>query len=164
MANYAPLAAVWPATGLPFGVSGTPLAAGDSAAAKLDKIGGWLAAGPAQDVPIIAVVNYLALAGKLVALQAYAASPPATPAGAAAAAFFALVRIDAADIVQMSNPVVYAAVQGWLDAWAGDANTGITGADVAAILGLAATFVPWWQSAGFASPLNLNDVAAAGLT
>lgn len=50
MAYYDPVIAVWPTTTLPAGVSGTALAAGDTAAQKLAKIDAWTVAGPAQTV------------------------------------------------------------------------------------------------------------------
>ncbi len=50
MTNYAPLIAVWNATGLPTGVSGTPLAAGMTAAQKLAAIVAWTVVVPAQAV------------------------------------------------------------------------------------------------------------------
>ncbi len=162
--TYSPLIAVWSSTTLPAGASGTALVVGDTPAQKLVKINTWTVPGPTQDVAAPSVYGYLALVGKLASLQTYAASAPATASGLAARQFFALLAIPSFQTFETSNPAVYSAVSAWLAAWAGDANTGITASDVSAILALAATSSAWTASVGLPTPLNANDVAAAGLS
>jgi hypothetical protein len=166
MLNYAPLSSVWATTGLPADVTGTPLAAGMTAAEKLAAIGTWMVAGPMQDVSVSSVSAYLAVQGKLPRLEAYAAAAPATAATlaeAAAKSYFDLLP-NGVRTIEMSNATVYAAVQGWLNAWTGDTNTGVTSTDVTNILALAATQIPWWEANGYPGPININDLAAAGLS
>lgn len=136
-------------------------------AEKLAAIDALTLAGPNQDVRATAVVGYLALAGKLAGLQAYAASASTSaPAGVAAKQFFALLSIPSFTAFEMSDPTVYQAVEAWLNAWAADSATGITADNVAAILALAATTLPWWQApvasggGGLTSPVSQNDLDA----
>jgi hypothetical protein len=150
MADYTALTAEW-AT-----LSGTT-------AEKLAAINALTVAGPNQDVPPSAVVAYLALNGKFAALMKYAQSPPATDAGVAAANFAAIIGLgNNAPIFEMSVPATYAAIEAMLDALASDPASGVASADVAALLALAATAVPWWQANGYTSPIGPNDLAAAG--
>ena len=88
-------------------------------AEKLAAIDALTVAGPNIDVAPSAIVAYLALGGKLAALLKYAASPPATEAGLAAANLAAVLAMGVnAPNFAMSQPSVYATVQGMLTALA----------------------------------------------
>jgi len=132
---------------------------------KLAAINAITIDGPKIDVPISAVVAYLALSGKLAALQAYAAAPPANAeaqALIAARELVALIASPNAPPFRMSQATVYAKVQAFLAALAADAASGVTAEDQNALLALAATTIPWWQSAGYSAPIGTGDLDAAG--
>lgn len=134
-------------------------------AEKLAAVNALTVAGPNIDVPASEVIGYLALNGKLSALQAYAASPPSgATAGAVTAAkeLIALFSLPTFATFQMSNSIVYGGVSQFLGALASDPASGVTSQDEASLLAMAATALPWWQSAGYTSPINENDLAAAG--
>jgi hypothetical protein len=134
-------------------------------AEKLAVINSLTVEGPAADVAVSAVVASLALSGKLAGLQAYAQNPPesANPeALVAARELVALMSSPNAPAFRMSDPVVYAPVQGFLTALTADAATGVTADDHAALLALAATTIPWWKANGYASPVSQGDLDAAG--
>ena len=151
-ANWAPLVAVWPS-----------LSAGTTDQ-KIAQLAAMTVQGPNVPVPLVSVVDYLAEVGKLAGLKTYAANPPATEAGVAATQFFILMTLQGY-VFPMNLPATYASVQGFLNAWASDANTGITSADVTAILALAAGAPsPWWQANNYGSPITVADATAAGLS
>jgi len=134
-------------------------------AQKLGAINALTVDGPIADVSISAVVAYLALGGKLAGLQAYAQNPPNNAnaeAIIAARELVALMSSPNAPSFRMSDPAVYATVQDFLSALAGDAATGITADNQAALLALAATTIPWWQAIGYTSPISQGDLDAAG--
>jgi hypothetical protein len=143
----------------------TTLPAGDTPAQKLAAINALTLAGPAVDVPVGEVAGYLALQGKLSALQAYAASPPAganATAVVAAKELVTLLGAPSVSVFRMSDAATATAVRNFLNALTADAATGITAQDVAALLGLAATTLPWWQASGYSSPIAQSDLDAAG--
>ena len=163
MAYYDTLIAAWNSTTLPAGVTGTPLSASMTTAQKLAAINSWTVVGPYQDVTPSSVVAYLALNVKLAGLINYAKSPPATAAGIAASELIALLGMGTnAPSFAMSNPSVFTTISTMLNAVAADPNSGLASADVANLLALAATTMPWWQHAGYTSAFNSNDLAAAG--
>ena len=151
MAYYDALKAQWAA-----------LPAGDTTAQKLAAVNALTVAGPSIDVPVSAVVGYLAESSKLASLLKYAAAPAATEAGVAAAELSAIIMCPNAPPFRTSNSTVAASVAGFLTALAADANSGLVAADVTALLALAATTLPWWQSAGYTSPISQGDLDAAG--
>jgi hypothetical protein len=166
--DYTALMAAWASTALPTGVSGTPLSSGMTTAQKLAAVNGWTVAGPAVDVQVSSVVGYLGLNAKLSVLQTYATTAVAGTNGAttqsvtAARELMAIIDCPNAPSFQMSSAEVYSTIQGMLSALEGDSNSGITGSDATALLGLSASTEPWWQAAGYTSPFNSNDLAAAG--
>lgn len=131
-------------------------------AQKLVALNAQTVAGPKKDVPVSSVVGYLALNAKLSGVQKYASAPPATEAGIAGAELVAILNCPNAPPFGMADPTTYAAVNGLLSALASDSTSGITSADVTALLALAATSVPWWQANGYSSPISASDLAAAG--
>jgi hypothetical protein len=134
-------------------------------AEKLAAINALTVAGPTTDVSVSAVVAYLALSGKLAGLEAYAQNPPSNAdaqALVAARELVALMSSPNAPPFRMSDPAVYATVEGFLSALVADAATGITAENQAALLALAATAIPWWQASGYASPISQGDLDAAG--
>lgn len=154
MAYYDALKTAWAA-----------LPSGDTTAQKLTAINAATVAGPAQDVPIGDVVAYLALQGKLSGLQAYVmAGTGNATALTAAKELLTLLSTPSVTVFRMSNAETYATVQNFLEDLAADSGSGsgITSADVTNLLALAATAEPWWQSAGYTSPISLNDLEAAG--
>ena len=134
-------------------------------AQKLAAINALTVAGPMTDVAVTSVVATLALSGRLAGLQAYAQNPPANAnaqALTAARELVALLSSPNAPPFRMSDPTVYATVQSFLAALVGDTATGVGAADEVALLGLAATIVPWWKANGYASPISQGDLDAAG--
>jgi acetylornithine deacetylase/succinyl-diaminopimelate desuccinylase-like protein len=140
-------------------------------AEKLAAINALVVAGPTLDVPVSALVGYLGLNLKLAKLQAYAANPPSgsgPEAVAVAQEVISLIASPNAPGFGTSDPAILATVTALLEALVADANTGLTSADQAAILALAATSVPWWQAsvadggAGLSSPVTQADLDAAG--
>jgi hypothetical protein len=159
MAYYDALIAQW-----------ASLPAGDSTAQKLAAVNAMTVAGPNIDVAVSSVVGYLALNGKLSVLQKYAANPPATEAGIAGAELVALLMCPNAPAFRMSDGTTYAAVSAFLNALAGDGNSGIAANDVTALLALATgPMVTWCHANGYPDAalggggLTMIDVAAAGL-
>lgn len=172
MPYYTALQSAWNGTTQPpTGVTGTGLTAGMTTAQKLAAVNAWTVAGSNVDVAPSQVVRYLGINGKLAGLLKYAATPPATAAGLAAAELAAVLEMGVnAPPFYASQPADYAALQNMLNALAGDANSGLTAADVAALLALAkGPQIAWCQANGYpysgsGGGLNLNDVAAAGLS
>lgn len=131
-------------------------------AQKLAAVNAATVAGPNVDVPVQSVLAYLALNLKLAGLQTYASGAGTTTGVLAARELVALFNMPTFTTFQMSNPTVYAQMQVFLQALAADANSGIVSADETALLALAATTIPWWQSAGYGAPISNNDLVAAG--
>jgi hypothetical protein len=132
---------------------------------KLAALNALTVPGPIIDVPISAVVSYLALSGKLFGLSAYASAPPAgsnSTAIVAAKELVSLIASPNAGPFRMSIPSVYSGVHTFLDALVADPNTGITSADEASILALAQPLIPWWKANGYPGALNQYDLQAAG--
>jgi hypothetical protein len=164
--NYAPIIAVWNTNTLPVGVTSncTPLANTMTTQQKLDAVNGWVVPGPMVDVPVGPVIAYLAITGKLLVLEGYAASPPpgSNTLTVAAVTMFSKIANSQMPInsFQMSNTVIATALTGMMELMAADANTTISNTDVAAILGMASTYIPWWVSQGFPSQLSVMDLEA----
>jgi hypothetical protein len=157
MAYYDALKATW-----------ATLPSSDSTAQKLAAINAMTVAGPNVDVPVSAVVGYLGLNGRLSTLSKYAGNAPATSAGVAGAELVAIINCPNAPDFASSNSTTYQIIQEMLTALAGDANSGISSADVTNLLGLAATTIRWWEATvaegggGLSSPVTPDDLAAAG--
>ena len=149
MVDYTALKALWPT------LTGTT----DQ---NIEAVNAMTVAGPPKDVPAQSVYGYLALVGKLVGLKAYADTPAATQASLAAQQFFYLINLPTFETFSMSDPNVYASVQGWLGAWAADPTTKITAQDAAVILQMASTAVPWWSVNGLTGPISTPDLVNAG--
>ena len=160
MAYYDALTALW-----------ATLPAGDTTAQKLAAVNAMTVAGPKQDVPIGAVAGYLALQGKLAALQDYAAAKTGQPqAVVAARELVTLLAAPSVSSFRMSDPATYGAIAAFLNALAGDAASGITSGDVTALLALAqAPDISWCGANGYPDAaqggggLTLIDAEAAGL-
>ncbi len=159
---------VWGTTTLPTGVTGTAFVSGDTLATKLPKLNAWTVKGPNQDVPASSVAGYLALNAKLYGLQQYAKTAVVGAAGATQASVVSanelVTLLSLGQPFQTSQSTVYAAVQNFLAALVSDPNTGITATDEAALLALAATTSPWWQSIGASAPISVGGATAAGLS
>ena len=168
-ANYSHLVAAWNSTALPSGVTGTPLGSAMTTAQKLAAINAWTMAGPTADVQPSQVVAYLALNGRLAALLKYAATPPGTAAGLAAANLAAVLAMGTnAPVFNTSQANVYAAIEAMLNALISDASSGLIADDASNLLALAQTRIPWWQAsvaaggAGLTSLITSDDLVAAG--
>ena len=174
MGHFDPLVAVWTMTGLPAGVSGTPLAAGMTADAKRTAVNAWTIAGPPRDVPPVKVAALLLLDQtyqKIEAFAATAATGVPTHDAALAAAQTLMIWLEKQQdvIIMMSDPAVYAVVQAMGNAivaqeTATPGTTGFTQSVLDALLALAATTVPWWQSVGLTSAVSADDCVVAGLS
>jgi hypothetical protein len=177
-ANYATLQAAWNAAMasgyLPSGVSGTAITTAMTAQQKLAAIEGWTVAGPVQDVTVAQVVGYLAIAGKLTALQSYAASPPSGAAASGVAAakdFMTLLALGGSTPIAMSEAQIAAGVETLLAALVADStNSGIAASDQTALLALAQGAPQRWDrtpvaqgGAGLPGTLCATDLILAGL-
>jgi hypothetical protein len=141
-------------------------------AQKLAAVNAAMAAGPNVDVGVSAVVGKLVLTGAYLPVAAFAQSVPTNTtthdnALGAAKMLMAMVMSPNAPAFQMSDPTTFATVKGMMDAIlaqesAAAGSTGFTQAVHDALLALCATTVPWWQSAGYSSPISQNDLVAAG--
>lgn len=132
-------------------------------AAKLAAINALTVAGPSQDVAPSAIVAYLALNLRLATLLKYAANPPATEAGAAAAELAAILQMGSnAPIFASSQAAVLVAVTGMLNAIAADESSGLMSTDAVNLIALASTALPWWQANGYTSPFTQADLDAIG--
>ncbi len=133
-------------------------------AAKLAAINAMTVAGPKQDVSVSSVVAYLALNAKFANLQSYAASPPtgAQAAAVTAAKEFLAILSTPVSTFQMSIASIYSTISTFLNALAADPASGITAADVTALLAMTATTIPWWKANGYTSPFTQADLDAAG--
>jgi len=161
-ANYAALIAKW-AT-LPAATTGAEVTA------NLATINALTVAGPSIDVPMSAVVGYLALSMKWQALKAYAAAAPSGSIAEAVTAASELIEL--AGILPTfatSEPTVLAQLTALLTVLTSDANSGVVAADQTALLALAATTVPWWEASveqgggGLTSAVNIHDLIMAGI-
>jgi len=160
MTDYTALASLW-----------ATLPAGDTTEQKLAAVNAMSVAGPKQDVPVGEVVGYLALQGKLSALQDYAAAKTGQAQAVIAARELAtLLAAPSVSTFRMSDETTYGAIAAFLNALAGDAASGITAADVTALLALAqAPDISWCRANGYPDAaqggggLTLIDVQAAGL-
>lgn len=143
-----------------------------STADKLAEINALTIPGPAQDVTVRSVVGMLLLNGAYLRASNFAKSTPTGDATHDAAlvamqTLMAWLTVPNAPDVQMSNPTTFGAVKAMGDAalaqeLASPNSTGFTQPVHDALLALAATTIPWWQSAGYTSPINQNDLEAAG--
>lgn len=177
-ANYTTLTAAWNAATasgyLPSGVSGTAITTAMTPQQKLAAMQGWTVAGPTQDVSIAQVVGYLAIAGKLTALQSYAANPPSGAAASgvqAAKDFTTLLSLGGTTTIAMSEASIASGVEALLAALVADTtNSGITATDQTNLLALAASAPQRWDrtpvaqgGAGLPGSLSATDLILAGL-
>lgn len=163
MAYYDALTAKW-----------ATLPSADTTAQKLAAINALAVAGPSVDVSVSSVVGVLILNGAYQTLKTFAAGSTtgvATHDAALAAAQTLInwVTIPNAPGLAMSNATVYAEVATMAAAilaqeTAAAGTTGFTQGVHDALLALAATTIPWWQSAGYSSPIGSGDLQAAGLS
>lgn len=152
-ANYTTLIAVWNTTTLPSGVTGTALAAADTAAQKITKLNLWTVVGPAVKM---LVPSYIVI-GAIVESE-YAALTTAQQNYLELLLSCVTIDVSAGTNTRAALTSIF-----------GAATT--TRANFAAI---AATFdtttIPWWEAtvaqggAGLASPISQADVTAAGLS
>jgi hypothetical protein len=163
---YAALAAAWnAATTPPDGVTGATLA-GLTTDQKIAAVNGWTVAGPTRDVPVKIVSGYLLANLKMASLLNYVDS---TPVGANPAAHLvaqnliaALTRVSQPPDFGVSDPAILAGLTSALETLVADPLCGLNSDDAAALLALARTKIPWWQSVGLTSPINTADLQAAG--
>ncbi|HZT90279.1 MAG TPA: hypothetical protein VFA12_20230 [Stellaceae bacterium] len=163
--DYTALKTAWnSSTQPPSGVTGTALIGSMTNQQKADAINGWVVAGSKVDVPIGSVIAYLALQGKLTGLQTYVAGTGQQPQSLVAAKeLLTLLSTPSITSFQMSNPATGTAVENFLNALAADSASGIVAADVTALLAMADTTVLWRVANGYADPITIMDLEAAGL-
>ena len=145
-------------------------------AQKLAAINALTVAGPNVDVPVADAVLFLANEGKWAALAVYgqkalaslAAGGTLTTAQSAGAQFAALMQSSQFTVFKTSTSAGLTAITAMLNAVASDSASGLSSADVTALLALAQTTTPWWQAAvaqgggGLTSPVGTADLSAAG--
>jgi len=135
----------------------------DTTEEKLAAINAMSVPGPHTDVTLTSIVSYLGLNGKLASLLKYAANPPQTQSGVAAAELVAMFSLGSnAPVFNMANPDIYTGMSNMLTALTSDSNSGLTSTDYTNLLNLASTTIPWWQANGYTSPINTNDLIMAG--
>lgn len=136
---------------------------------KLAAVNALTLPGPNADVPVAAVEGYLSLAGVPTAMEDWIAANPAPSVPRTACN--ELLRTIASPHVEtfaMSQPATYAALQGMLQAL--EAVSLLTSGQVADLLAMAATTVPWWQASvaagggGLSGPVSETDLEPAGLS
>ncbi len=129
---------------------------------KLAALNATNVAGPPQDIAADRIENFLVTTNKIVALRAFVYQTPATPnAQALLAANYLIAILQGADgglIRAGSEP----GLLGILSHLSDDARTGITAANVTALINACSPPMPWWQANGFTSPVALSDLIAAG--
>lgn len=151
-------------------------ATGAQVEANIAALNALMVAGPNADVPVSAVIGYLALNMKLQPLRRYAALTASGPAQQQAIdvanELLTLLSLPDAPPFATSNATIYDQLEAMLTTLAGDASTGIVAGDVTALLGLSTTWLRWLTgpvSAGGAGfnpehlMLNVHDLIAAGL-
>lgn len=151
MGYYDALVAKWPS------LSAT------TTAAKLVEINGLTVAGPTVDIPITRVTAYLLLNGIPAKARLFLAAPPAgatTEQLVTAQSLLDLITTPTLTSVQMTNAAVAATVDALLSNLV--AIGVMSQADVTNLVALSQTQIPWWQSAGYSSPISNSDLAAAG--
>lgn len=170
MTYYAALGSEWAAI--------TAANPGYTTAQKLAAVNALTVAGPNADVSVSSAALFLANEGKWAALVAYAqkafatlqAGGTLTTAQSAAAQLNALMQTPQFTVFQTSTSAGLAAVTAMLNAVASDSASGISSGDVAALLGMAQTTIPWWQATvaqgggGLSSPVGVGDLSAANLS
>lgn len=130
--------------------------------------------GPARDVSAAEVVGELALDGSLLAIEAYAAAPPAgaNAVAVAGAKLLTQIAMNQSPITsfRMSDPTTAAKLAAMLDAMVADATSGLTAANRDAVVALSQTTLPWRNApvasggAGLTgSRINAWDLVGAGL-
>lgn len=153
MAYYDALIAKWPSV------------SGGNVAAKLVSLNATMVAGPNQDVAVGAVEAYLGLRGILAAMEDWLGSV-STPGTARTAARELLRTIGSphVSVFQMSDATTYATISGMLSALAALSPPLLSAQNVSDLLAMAATQVSWAQANGYPTPIDVNMVAAAGLS
>lgn len=177
-ANYTALSAAWNAATaggyLPAGVTGTAITTAMTPQQKLAAMQGWAVAGPRVDVPVGSVAGYLFTNLKISALRAYATTPPAgsNVETVEIANLLVMIASNQAPIQSFltSQQAQYTALQNMLGMLAADASTGITTADVTALLALSNGPALEWDitsvatgGAGLPGKLSAMDLTAAKL-
>lgn len=141
-------------------------------AAKLTAINAVTVAGPNIDVPVQSVVGLLMLSGAYLPMADFASgltdnNVTHDTALGAAKMLMAILTIPNAPAFNTSNATNYTIIKGMVDAilaqeTAASGTTGFTQAVHDAMIALAATTVPWWQSVGYSGQFSQADLDAAG--
>jgi hypothetical protein len=128
---------------------------------KLTLINLITVSGPNKDVAIGDVEGYMSLQGILTGLEDWLEANP-TPSAARTAAKELLRTIASPHVTvfRTSDAATFASVSSMIGTL--QAASLITQIQHDAILAMAATTVPWWQSAGYSAPVTQGDLDAAG--
>jgi hypothetical protein len=141
--------------------------AGLSREAALDAFNAQSVPTGAQDVTVNDVLHHFALApGKLRMFQAFAATAATnpTPATEAAMDFFVMLTFPGFGPFKTSDLATAQAVATMLASIASDPASGVTAADVAALLALAQTSASWAQANNFGAFITNAQLDERGLT
>ena len=121
-------------------------------AQKLAAINALTVAGPAQSVPISTVVNWLRMNNLWLPIKA-AVAFGSSPGAMAAVDLNSDLREQTIDF---TLPLVGAMLADLVS------HGLLSQAQSDALVAMGATTLPWWQSAGYTSPIGQGDLAAAG--
>jgi hypothetical protein len=151
MGNSAALQTVW-AT-----LSGTT-------AQKLTAINAMTAPGPPQDIQISTLQDFLTTNNLLTPITAYVSNGgPQSVQSSLIACNYIIAILSAIDpTIHASIPANFAAIQQLGPGLLADPGTGVTPQSLAAMMALITPPAPWWQVNGFAGPITITELIAAG--
>ncbi|MBR0693694.1 hypothetical protein [Bradyrhizobium lablabi] len=135
---------------------------------KLTAINSLKAIGPAVDVQRSEIQKVMSAHGVLDKMQAYVANPAAAtqPCLTATNYILAVVLYEAETLGELmlvtSDPANLNLVQQIAPDLLADPANGMTADILAQMMALITPGVPWWQAHGFAGPITVKDLIAAG--
>lgn len=128
---------------------------------KLRFVNTTMVPGPAVDVPRVTLRAVLGDAHATV--RVYASDGGNQSARMACNYLLALIDYETfSPNIQTSDPTIQALVQQITPDLLADPATGITSADISAMMALITPLVPWWQMNGFIEPVNVQNLIQAG--
>jgi hypothetical protein len=135
---------------------------GSTTSKKLAILNAMMVAGPAIDVDLSVVSNFLSNNNKLQGVLAFVNNTPATPdANALLAANYLVALLAGSDGTMMPTGSV-PGLLAILSQISADARTGITAGNVTAFNNICTSKIPWWQANGFSGPVTVANLIAAG--
>lgn len=129
---------------------------------RLAQLNAMMVAGPLQDVAASVIETYLINHNRRTALFNFVTNTPSSPNAQALLAanyLYAILQgVDGGLFRASTEPGLLALMAGLT----ADARTGVTAGDITALNGVAQPQASWWSANGFAAPVGLPDLMAAG--